>query len=101
MLTRVYPQTLSTLPPVTMEHIAAAGMIAICLYMFGILVHKLIGLPVPVAMLFLAVLAKLTYAILPKMEGGARTVYCFFSTVVTYPLLSLQSESLLRRGTTY
>ncbi len=72
---------------VTVEHIAAAGMIAICLYMLGILVHKLIGLPAPVAMLFLAVLAKLTYAISPKLEGGARIVYRFFSTVVTYPLL--------------
>ncbi len=72
---------------VTVEHIAAAGMIAICLYMLGILVHKLIGLPAPVAMLFLAVLAKLTYAISPKLEGGARVVYRFFSTVVTYPLL--------------
>ncbi len=72
---------------VTVEHIAAAGMVAICLYMLGMLAHKLIGLPAPVAMLFLAVLAKLTYAISPKLEDGARTVYRFFSSTVTYPLL--------------
>ncbi len=72
---------------VTIEHIAAAGMIAISFYILGILVHKLTGLPTPVGMLFLAVLAKFTYAISPKLEEGARTVYHFFSTAVTYPLL--------------
>jgi len=71
----------------TVEQIAAAGMVAICLYILGIIIHKLIGLPAPVAMLFLAMLAKLTYAISPKLEGGARTVYAFFSKAVTYPLL--------------
>ncbi len=72
---------------VTVEHIAAAGMIAISFYILGIIVHKFTGLPAPVGMLFLAVLAKLTYAISPKLEEGARTVYHFFSTAVTYPLL--------------
>ncbi len=74
-------------PTVTVEHLATAGMIAISFYILGILVHKLAGLPTPVGMLFLAVLAKLTYAISPKLEEGARTVYHFFSTAVTYPLL--------------
>ncbi len=37
-------------------------------------------------MLFLAVLAKLTYTISPKLEGGARTVYRFFSTVVIFAI---------------
>lgn len=71
----------------SIENIAAAGMIAITLYILGILTHKLIGLPAPVTMLFLAVLAKLTYAVSPKLEDGAHTVYRFFSTTVTYPLL--------------
>ncbi|UUM20811.1 2-hydroxycarboxylate transporter family protein [Mycoavidus sp. SF9855] len=77
----------SKAPTVMVEHIATAGMIAISFYILGILVHKLTGLPAPVGMLFLAVLAKLTYAISPKLEEGARTVYHFFSTAVTYPLL--------------
>ncbi len=71
----------------SVENIAAAGMIAITLYILGILTHKLIGLPAPVTMLFLAVLAKLTYAVSPKLEDGAHTVYRFFSTTATYPLL--------------
>lgn len=77
----------ANLPTASVENFAAAGMIAICLYILGILIHQLIGLPAPVAMLFLAVLAKLTYAVSPKLEDGARTVYRFFSTTVTYPLL--------------
>ncbi len=72
---------------VDVEHIAAAGMVAICLYILGILIHSFTGLPAPVAMLFLAVLAKLTHAVSPKLEGGAHMVYYFFSKAVTYPLL--------------
>ncbi len=83
----VAPAELAKASTVTVEHIAAAGMIAITFYILGILVHKLTGLPAPVGMLFLAVLAKLTYAVSPKLEDGARTVYHFFSTAVTYPLL--------------
>ncbi|KAF9396911.1 hypothetical protein CPC16_004244 [Podila verticillata] len=81
------PAKPSKVSTVNVEHLAAAGMIAISFYILGILVHKLTGLPAPVGMLFLTVLAKLTYAISPKLEEGARMVYHFFSTAVTYPLL--------------
>ena len=40
--------------------IAAAGLTAITLYLLGVMCHRLFGLPAPVAMLFLAVVAKLT-----------------------------------------
>ncbi len=73
--------------PVTVEHIAAAGIAAIAFYITGIVAHKLISLPAPVAMLFLVVLAKLIYTISPKLENGARTIYSFFAKAVTYPLL--------------
>ncbi|WP_370576616.1 2-hydroxycarboxylate transporter family protein [Mycoavidus sp. B2-EB] len=72
---------------VKVEQIAVTGMIAISFYIVGIVVHKLIGLPAPVAMLFLVVLVKLICTISPKLENGARTVYRFFSKAVTYPLL--------------
>jgi Na+/citrate symporter len=49
--------------------------------------HRLFGLPAPVAMLFLAVLAKLTSAVSPHLQQGGFVVYKFFSTAVTYPLL--------------
>lgn len=68
-------------------HIAAAGITALTLYLLGIMCARLFGLPAPVAMLFLAVLVKLTQAVSPQLQGGAFVVYKFFSTAVTYPLL--------------
>jgi malate:Na+ symporter len=67
--------------------IAAAGIVAISLYLVGVMCHSLFGLPAPVAMLFIAVLVKLTSAISPRLQQGAFVVYKFFSTAVTYPLL--------------
>jgi len=69
------------------SHIAAAGITAITIYLAGILCHRLFGLPAPVAMLFIAVLVKLTQAVSPQLQQGAFVVYKFFSVAVTYPLL--------------
>jgi malate:Na+ symporter len=74
--------------------IAAAGLAAITLYLMGVMCHRLIGLPAPVAMLFLAVLAKLTSAVSPHLQQGGFVVYKFFSTAVTYPLLFAIGVSL-------
>ena len=74
--------------------IAAAGLAAITLYLMGVMCHRLFGLPAPVAMLFLAVLAKLTSAVSPHLQQGAFVVYKFFSTAVTYPLLFAIGVSL-------
>jgi len=68
-------------------HIAAAGVTAVTLYIVGIMCHRLFGLPAPVAMLFIAVVIKLTQAVSPQLQQGAFVVYKFFSTAVTYPLL--------------
>lgn len=67
--------------------LAGAALMAISLYMVGILGFRLIGLPAPVGMLFVAVIVKLTQAVSPSMTDGARTVYKFFQTSVTYPVL--------------
>jgi malate:Na+ symporter len=67
--------------------IAAAGITAIALYLLGIACFKLFGLPGPVAMLFIAVVVKLTRAVPPTLQFAGQTVYKFFSTAVTYPLL--------------
>jgi CCS family citrate carrier protein len=67
--------------------IAAAGLTAIALYLLGIACFKLFGLPGPVAMLFIAVVVKLTRAVPPTLQLAGQTVYKFFSTAVTYPLL--------------
>lgn len=75
-------------------HIAAAGFTALTLYLVGLLCHRLFGLPAPVAMLFIAVLVKLTQAVSPPLQQGAFVVYKFFSTAVTYPLLFAIGVSL-------
>jgi malate:Na+ symporter len=43
--------------PIDVSTVAAAGLAAITLYLLGVMCHRLFGLPAPVAMLFLAVLA--------------------------------------------
>ena len=75
-------------------HIAAAGVTALTLYVVGIMCHRLFGLPAPVAMLFIAVIVKLTQAVSPQLQQGAFVVYKFFSTAVTYPLLFAIGVSL-------
>jgi CCS family citrate carrier protein len=74
--------------------IAAAGLTAIALYLLGVLLNHLVGLPAPVAMLFLAVLAKLTRAVSPELQQGALVVYEFVRTNMTYPLLFAIGVSL-------
>jgi CCS family citrate carrier protein len=76
------------------SHIAAAGITALVLYLLGIMCQRLFGLPAPVAMLFLAVIVKLTQAVSPQLQSGAFVVYKFFSTAVTYPLLFAIGVSL-------
>ncbi|WP_039055369.1 2-hydroxycarboxylate transporter family protein [Enterobacter sp. Bisph1] len=67
--------------------IAAGALLAVLLYMIGMLGHKLIGLPAPVGMLFAAVLVKLAHGVSPRLLEGSQVVYKFFQTSVTYPIL--------------
>jgi len=73
--------------PVEVGQVAAAGITAISLYLLGMMAYQLVGLPGPVAMLFIAVIVKLTRAVSPELRQGASVVYRFFSQAVTYPLL--------------
>lgn len=81
------PMAERTYGPFDPANVAAAGTTAIALYMVGILSHQLFQFPAPVTMLFIAVLCKAFRVVSPRLEDGAYTVYKFFSTVVTYPLL--------------
>jgi malate:Na+ symporter len=67
--------------------VAAGGITGIAIYVFGTLIQSETGLPAPVAMLFLVVLLKLSRAVPASLEEGARVVFRFFVTAVTYPLL--------------
>ncbi|WP_380178781.1 2-hydroxycarboxylate transporter family protein [Kalamiella sp. sgz302252] len=66
---------------------ASGVLLAVLLYMLGMMGHKLIGLPAPVGMLFLAVLVKLFHGVSPRILEGSQVVYKFFQTSVTYPIL--------------
>jgi Na+/citrate or Na+/malate symporter len=67
--------------------IAAGALLAVLLYMLGMLGYKLIGLPAPVGMLFIAVFIKLVNGVSPRLLEGSQVVYKFFQTAVTYPVL--------------
>ncbi|GAB7263341.1 2-hydroxycarboxylate transporter family protein [Dickeya ananatis] len=68
-------------------NLAAGALLAILLYMIGMLGYKLIGLPAPVGMLFAAVIVKLINGASPRLLEGSQVVYKFFQTSVTYPIL--------------
>lgn len=74
--------------------IAAAGLTAVTLYLLGVMFHHTVGLPAPVAMLFLAVAAKLAQAVSPHLQAGGFVVYKFVRVGMTYPLLFAIGVSL-------
>lgn len=67
--------------------VAAAGATAIAFYLLGVLSHQLFDWPAPVVMLVLVVAAQLFQLVSPRVGNGARFMYGFFSTAVTYPLM--------------
>jgi len=67
--------------------LASGALLAVLLYMLGMLGQKTIGLPAPVGMLFLAVLLKMVNGVSPRLQEGTQMVYKFFRTAVTYPIL--------------
>ncbi len=87
-------ETEQTSVQVDVSTIAAAGVTAVTLYLIGVIGQRLFDFPAPVTMLFLAVILKLTRAIPPGLQAGAFTVYKFFQTAVTYPLLFAIGVSL-------
>jgi malate:Na+ symporter len=74
--------------------IAAGGITAITIYLAGMLLHSLVGLPAPVGMLFFAVLLRLVNIVPPALEEGTRFVFRFFVVAVTYPLLFATAVAL-------
>ncbi len=72
---------------IDVSHVAAAGSVAITLYLLGLVAARQFGWPAPVVMLVLAVMVKLGRAVSPKLQQASYVVYRFFATAVTYPLL--------------
>lgn len=78
--------------------VAAAGATAIALYLVGMLSHQYFDWPAPVVMLVLVVAAQCFQIVSPRVRGGARFMYGFFSTAVTYPLMFAISVAMTPWG---
>jgi malate:Na+ symporter len=79
-------QPLPPAPP-TPRGIAAAGILALTLYLLGVTVQELSGFPAPVLMLALAVGLKLLDGVSAETRSAALALYQFFAQCVTYPLI--------------
>jgi len=82
-----------SLPPsLDVSHVAAAGSLALSLYLIGLFLQSYFGrldiaVPAALAMLALAIVAKWAHVVSPQLQAGAQLVYKFFASAVTYPLL--------------
>ncbi|MFT4065239.1 2-hydroxycarboxylate transporter family protein [Paraburkholderia sp.] len=93
--------TMQNAPPsfeFDVNSVAAAGATAIALYLLGVLSHQLFDWPAPVVMLVLVVAAQLFQVVSPSVRGGARFMYGFFSSAVTYPLMFAISVAMTPWG---
>ncbi|HEY0435790.1 MAG TPA: 2-hydroxycarboxylate transporter family protein, partial [Phenylobacterium sp.] len=73
--------------PSSPQTLGAALLLAVTLFLVGVLAQKLLHWPAPVVMLGLAVAVKLGRLASPALERGAHANYRFFRACVTYPLL--------------
>lgn len=78
--------------------VASAGATAIALYLIGVLSHQYFDWPAPVVMLVMVVAAQFFQVVSPRVRGGARFMYGFFSTAVTYPLMFAISVAMTPWG---
>ncbi|PXA86950.1 malate permease [Nostoc sp. 3335mG] len=72
---------------VDLSIIGTALVLAMTLYLLGMVIERLSGFPAAVTMLFLTVALKLSGLVPLAIERGADRNYRFFATLVTYPLL--------------
>jgi malate:Na+ symporter len=70
-----------------LKAVAAAGIVAVSLYLLGVLAFDLLGWPAPVVMLFAAVLLALAHGVSPRIQAGSKVVYKFALTAVAFPIL--------------
>ncbi len=71
----------------SMQNLAAAAMVAITLYLCGVLAFHLLRFPAPVVMLFMAVVLKLAHGVTPRIQAGSYAAYKLCLTAVAYPML--------------
>ncbi|MEL4073364.1 2-hydroxycarboxylate transporter family protein [Ochrobactrum sp. GPK 3] len=67
--------------------IGGAGVTIVAYYLIGVMLQRLCDFPAPITMLFLVAAAKTANLVSPTLESASRTLYVFFSSIVTWPLL--------------
>jgi len=72
---------------IDLSQMASTGILAFALYMSGSFIQSLIGLPAPIVMLLIVVLAKAAGLVPKSIENGAASLFRFTVTVITVPLL--------------
>ncbi|MFE7420007.1 2-hydroxycarboxylate transporter family protein [Rhodococcus sp. NPDC057529] len=79
----------ASIPPggTQIRQLAAAGFMAISLYLLGEAAHAVFGWPAPIVMLVAAIGLKLSRWLPSSLEHHSGLVYEFMSVAVTYPLL--------------
>jgi malate:Na+ symporter len=70
-----------------LSQMVVGATLALGLYMLGVYLNYLIGLPAPIVMLFAAVLIKVCNLLPKKIEDGSYAIYRFTVIGITYPLL--------------
>lgn len=72
---------------IDLEKMIVAALVAFGLYLFGIVINTLIGLPAPIVMLVTAVIVKAMGIIPENIVQGAHALFKFTVTGLTVPLL--------------
>ncbi len=70
-----------------LAQLTVAGILSFVLYMAGVYINSLIGLPAPIVMLIAVVMAKVVGIIPNSIEKGGYSLFRFIVTAVTTPLL--------------
>jgi malate:Na+ symporter len=72
---------------IDLAQMAATGILAFALYLGGVYVNSVIGLPAPIVMLLSVVIAKALGVIPDSIEKGGYALFRFTVTAITVPLL--------------
>ncbi|KSU66831.1 2-hydroxycarboxylate transporter family protein [Arthrobacter sp. NIO-1057] len=71
----------------SVQNLAAAGMVAIFCYLCGVLTHELLGWPAPIVMLGIAIALTLLHGVSPRLRDGANGLYKLAITALAFPIL--------------
>ncbi|WP_341473304.1 2-hydroxycarboxylate transporter family protein [Clostridium estertheticum] len=72
---------------IDLAQMSVTGILAFALYLGGVFVNSLIGLPAPIVMLLAVVIAKMLGVIPNSIENGGHALFRFIVIAITIPLL--------------